>query len=506
MDSSHGGTPDLQDQHRARASIHDVPVELLSPIIYLSIQGYSTHLKRVQTLCFVCSKWRDVVEDTPELWCRLTSADPLEGVRKAIHYSRDHPLDIDYHCISRTRSNPPDFLQAVAPHVWRCRQASIIVDRSTQRMLQALTVGEAPRLESLAIVADGLMNPWFYTREPLTLFQGATLPSLRSLRIRDIPLVWNGEQLFNLQRLEIVAPERTLVPLIGLLSVLRVTQRLEEFTCLASFSQALEGDRITAPLPALKKLSIHSFGTSSWLDLFSMIRAPACRYLSLGGDFSRHLENPNNLAQIAEGISQIFPRVWKATDREERVRIAVGCWEVRLSSSTLQLVFSGYPQTIQLAKWTILNLVDELEEINLSINDYTWNASQLEMLDLPTLGRKVSKLDINADVRERRAILEYLSSPDRGSDSQTRWPLPDLTEVALAVTADDLPGILRMLRGRAQAIDLPGSLRPQGIIGLHLSEDARHSLDITDILAEIDSLLRGNGGSLTIMRWGAHRE
>ncbi|KIO22377.1 hypothetical protein M407DRAFT_28096 [Tulasnella calospora MUT 4182] len=494
MNSSNDGTSSLQDQHLARASIHDLPVELLSPIISLSIQGYSARLKQVQNLCFVCSKWRDVVEGTPELWCRLTGADPLEGVRKAIHYSRDYPLDINYNYNTPHRDpNPNEFLTAIAGHVWRCREASIDVDWRTQRILDALTVDKAPRLESLSITA---CNP---IRTTLTLFQGATLPCLRTLRLRGIPLVWDGAQLFNLQKLEIVTYK---VPLMGLLSVLQVTQGLEEFTCIGSTSQALDGDHITVLLPALKRLRIHSFGTSSWLDLFKTIRAPACQHVSLSGHLTRDLENPNNLAQIAEGILKLFP--WKAADGEERVRITVAPWEATLSSSTLHLVFSHSTRTTQLTKWMILNFLDDLEEIWLSINDDTWNTNQLEMLDLPTLRRKVSKLDITASVLERNAILEYLSNPNPGFDGQNRWPLPDLTELALTVTAEDLPVILRMLRGRAQAIGLPGSVRPQSVIRLHLSENARNSLDTTEILAEIDSLLRGNGGSLTILRWGPH--
>ncbi|KIO22375.1 hypothetical protein M407DRAFT_118946 [Tulasnella calospora MUT 4182] len=60
-----------------------------------------------------------------------------------------------------------------------------------------------------------------------------------------------------------------------------------------------------------------------------------------------------------------------------------------------------------------------------------------------------------------------------------------------------------MLRGRAQAIDLPGTVRPQNVIKLHLSEQTIDSLETTELLAEIDSLMRGNGGCLTIVRWGA---
>ncbi|KIO15988.1 hypothetical protein M407DRAFT_34380 [Tulasnella calospora MUT 4182] len=503
MNSSNEGTPGLQDQQLPRPSVHDLPVELLSHIISLFVQEYFANLTRVQRLCLVCSKWRDVVEGTPELWCRLTGADPLPGVRKAIHYSRDYPLDIDSHFASHLDGpHPNEFLPAVSLHAWRWRRASIVVGQLSENLLQALTVEKAPRLESLHISAYGGI------RTPLTLFQGATLPCLRTLRLHGASIVWNGEQFFNLRKLEIVQDQETFPKLDAVLSVLRITQGLEEFTCVGSLSRGPDGDRITAPqhsilLPALKKLQIDSYRTPSWLDLSRMIRASACQHVSLGGDFPGDLQDPNNLAEIAEEILRFFPCSRKAVDWEERVYITVGSPGITFSSSTHNLTFSHSTRRIQLTKWMILNLADELVEITLYINDSTWNANQLEMLDVATLRRKVSKLAIGTTVWQRRSILKYLSSPNPVLDGQTRWPFPELTEVALPVTADDLPLILRMLRGGAQAIDLPGTIPPQNVIKLHLSEQTIDSLETTELLAEIDSLVRGNGGSLTIVRWSA---
>ncbi|KIO22378.1 hypothetical protein M407DRAFT_28097 [Tulasnella calospora MUT 4182] len=501
MNSSNEGTTGLQDQQLPRPSIHDLPVELLSHIISLSVHEYFANLTRTQHLCLVCSKWRDVVEGTPELWCCLTGEDPLPGVRKAIHYSRDYPLDINYNYTPpRHGPNPNEFLAAVSLHARRWRRASIVVCRLTEDLLQALTVVKAPRLESLTIIAYGDI------RRPLTLFLGATLPCLRILRLHGTRIVWNGEQFFNLRKLEIVQDQETFPTLDAVLSVLRITQGLEEFTCVGSLSRALDGDRITAPqhsvlLPALKTLKVHSYTAYSWLDLSRRIRAPACQHVSLSGDFPGDLEDPNKLAEIAEGILRFFPCSRKAVDWEEHVHITVGASESKFSSSTHDLVLSHSTQRIQLTKWMILNLADELVEITLHINDPTWNADQLEMLDVAILRRKVSKLDIGicTPVWQRRAILKYLSSPNPCLDGQTRWSLPDLTEVALPVADDDLPLILRVLRGRAQAIDLPGSVRPQNVIKLHLSEQTIDSLETTEILAEIDNLVRGNGGSLTIL-------
>ncbi|KAG8912770.1 hypothetical protein FRC00_003807 [Tulasnella sp. 408] len=504
MDSSSGGTPGLQGQRlaRNRPSIHDLPIELLSHIISLSVQNYSANITRTQNLCLVCSRWRDVVEGTPELWCRITSADPLRGIKKAIEYSRDYPLDIDYGDISRiNRSAPETFLSAVSLDAWRWRRASIAFGSGSEDLLQRWLSRKAPRLESLTITLHSRVTT------PLTLFEGAPLPCLRTLQLRSVPLVWDGQQLFNLRKLEILAEKQIPPPLSSVLSVLRETQRLEDFVCVGSLSQTPgdESDTVpqhSIPLPALKKLRIHSPARSSWLGLSRAIRAPVCQHVSLGGGLLGDLQDPNELAQIVEGVSQFLPSLRTRAEWEERVHIAIGSPNVTFRSSTFHLDFSHSTRRMQLAKWMILNLVDELVEIALYISDPTWNAAQLEMLDLPTLRRTVSKLNIGPTVWQPRAILEYLSSPTPGLDGQALWPLPNLTELAVPVNADDLAVILRMLRCRAQAIDLPGSVRPQTIIELRLTEYAIGSLDGTERISEIDSFMRGNGGSLKIVPWG----
>ncbi|KAG8894392.1 hypothetical protein FRC01_012999, partial [Tulasnella sp. 417] len=146
MDSSYGRTSSLQDQQFARPTIHDLPFELLSHIIYLFAQDYSSHLTRIQNLCYVCSKWRDVVEGTPRLWCQLSGGDPLQGVKKAIHYSRDHPLDIDYNWfLHRHGSAKDDFFSAVSLHTWRWRHVSIVVEKMSESLRQGWGIWKAPR-------------------------------------------------------------------------------------------------------------------------------------------------------------------------------------------------------------------------------------------------------------------------------------------------------------------------------------------------------------------------
>ncbi|KAG9046301.1 hypothetical protein FS837_004659 [Tulasnella sp. UAMH 9824] len=501
MDFSSGGTPGLQGQQLARPSIHDLPIELLSHIISLSVQKYSANITRTQNLCLVCSRWQDVVEGTPELWARITSADPLRGVRKAIDCSRDYPLDIDYGDVSHpNRSGPDEFLSAVSLDAWRWGRVSIIC-RGHEDLLQRWMARKAPRLESLTITVTSQVPA------PLVLFEGAPLPCLRTLHLRNVPIVWEGQQLFNLQKLEILAERQILPTLSSVLSVLRETQRLEDFVYVGHLFRT-PGDETFAQesilLPALKKLRIHSHPKLCWLGLSRAIRAPACQHASLGGRLPGNLHDTNDLAQMNEGISHFLPRLRARGEWGERVHITIGSPTVTFRSSTLRLDFAHYngTRTIQLTQWMILNLVDELVEIALDVNDPTWNVAQLEMLDLPTLRRTVSTLNIGPIVWQPRGILEHLSSPISGLDGQTRWPLPNLTELAALVNADDLAVILRVLRCRAQAIDLPGSARPQTLIELRLTEYPIGFPDYTERISEIDNFMRGHGGSLKIVPWG----
>ncbi|KAG8908105.1 hypothetical protein FRC01_007502, partial [Tulasnella sp. 417] len=214
------------------------------------------------------------------------------------------------------------------------------------------------------------------------------------------------------------------------------------------------------------------------------------------------MEAPGRLAEIAEGVSQFFTRVRTTIGPGEYVHIAVGYSEVTFSSSTLELSFKHDRQGIQVAKWMILNLEDELVDIGLDIEKEMCTADQLEELNLSIFPerRRISKLGI-AILRSqpRRAILKYLSSPKQGLDGHIRWPFPDLTEFGALAGVNDLPMILRRVRAQSQATGLPESFWPKNIVNLCLIPCGKAFGDHNEVIAEIDSVMRDNGGTLTIM-------
>ncbi|KAG9046300.1 hypothetical protein FS837_004658 [Tulasnella sp. UAMH 9824] len=208
------------------------------------------------------------------------------------------------------------------------------------------------------------------------------------------------------------------------------------------------------------------------------------------------------LAEIAERLSQLTPSVQTGSDRKEHVRITLKSEEVRFRFSTLNLVLWHSTKTIQVASWMILNLADERAEIRLDITKAIGNAHEFEMLDPLTSRRTISKLDLSGAIRPPRAILDYLSAPNPSLDGRTRWLWPDLTEIAVPACLNDLPLVLRMLRGRAQAVDLPGSVRPHRISKLCLVEYETYSLDTRITFTKIVQVMTENGGSLRIADWG----
>ncbi|KIO15830.1 hypothetical protein M407DRAFT_34563 [Tulasnella calospora MUT 4182] len=482
------------------SGIQDLPAELLITIICLASIIEPNNLTRAQRLSTVCSRWRDVVEGSPEIWCLITGADPPEIVSKAIEKSKDMSLYIDYSVKQHYPiHDKEDFLETVCPHVQRWRRASIVLSGSDRDLLQGLTIGTAPRLESLTVKVS------FYSGVVLNLFEGVALPCLRALTVRRVPLMWDGEQFSNLQKLVIFTNRRNALSLQRVLSVLRTMPKLEEFTYRGVLSRVLDEEKGTISrdfilLPAMKYLQLYTFDSSGALDILRCIRAPACLKVSLEATLG-DLEDPERSPQIYETMVQYSPLIMAMTNKGERGRIKVYPEDVRFSISTVEFDLSHPTQIIQVAKWMVQYLAEESMDIELLIADQKFTADQLDYLIPPTLHRRVSKLSIqdllSDDIDPSDAILHYLSSPKLGSDGQVRWPLPHLKEIAIVNHGQsrDLVGILCMLQARAAAVDSLEAGGPLKVMELHLSYKTIDS-ESWNVISKINEFMGEYGGKL----------
>ncbi|KAG8933188.1 hypothetical protein FRC00_013477 [Tulasnella sp. 408] len=421
-----------------------------------------THAQRLST---VCSQWRAVVEETPEIWTQITGYDPPEAVNKAMEKSRDMSLDIHYSTKSHYRIQGPEaFLQAVCPHIHRWRRAEIFLTSCTYDELHGLAVGTAPRLESFTLSVSG------YYGQPFTLFGGVAPPSLREFH--------------------------------SVLSILRATLRLEEFTYRGDLSQTFDDKNGTISrgfilLPEMTCLELCS-GSSGVLEILKYIRAPACLNVSLNATLG-DLEDPESSAQVYETIIQFLPRITALAEQGNRVQIKAMPQAAHFSISTVAFDLYHPTQTTKFLKWMVENFADETTEMDLTIEDPAFSEENLDLLIPPTLHRRISTLSIGNlwdAIHRAGSILQYLSSPKLGSDGQVRWPLPHLREVAALSHSCDLLGILRMLQARAVAIDSPAAVKPLKVSKLYLYGEIIDLEGGEDVISRINVFMWENGGEI----------
>ncbi|KAG8913394.1 hypothetical protein FRC01_004571, partial [Tulasnella sp. 417] len=479
-----------------RSGIQDLPAELIITIISLTSMDEPANLTRAQQLSSVCSQWRNMVETTPEIWTLITGSDPPKIVDKALERSKDMSLDIEYNFKSHRRIHEKEiFLQTVCPHIQRWRRARIVLGGTLQDFLQGLTIGSADRLESLTLWVS------CYTGGLITLFEGVALPRLKELSVRRVHLLWNGDQFSNLQKLAIFVSYQ--LSLQEILSVLRITSKLEEFTYGGELSRVRGDANETKPpgfilLPAMKSLNLSTFRSSGALDILMCIRAPMCVRVSLAADLG-HFEDPGGWAQQCEAMFQFLPLIISLANQEECIKIGAGPEAATFSISTVEFQLSHPTQRVQVANWMVKDLSNESMDIDLSIYGQEFTPEQLDLLVPPTLQRRVSKLNISSlgnITIQVGAILEYLSSPKLASDSQVRWPLPYLKEVAVLNRSPDLLGILHMLRARAEAINFPATVEPSKVTKLYLDGEVIDSEEDRDSISRIDEFLLESGGEL----------
>ncbi|KIO15831.1 hypothetical protein M407DRAFT_34564 [Tulasnella calospora MUT 4182] len=391
-------------------------------------------------------------------------------------------LDIEYsvkqhHLIHKKE----DFLRTICPHVQRWRRAAIVLSGADRDLLQG-----------------------YYYGGVLTLFEGVTLPCLRALTVRRVPLMWAGEQFPNLQKLEIYTNEGNALSLQRVLSALRTIPNLEEFTYGGVLSRVPDGtiSRGFILLPAMKCLELNTPESSGALEILRCIRAPACLKVWLQATVG-DVEDLERWAQMYDALIQFSPLIMTMTNKGERGRIKMHPEDVRFSISTVEFDLSHPTQIIQVAKWMVQNLVNEATDIALLIEDQEFTAEQLEFLIPATLHRRVSKLSIGdrfGEIDPSGAILQYLSNPKLGSDGQVRWPLPHLKEIAIISgrQSPDLGGILCMLRARAAAVDSLEAGEPSRVMELHLCYKTIDSEGL-NIISKIDEFMGEYAGKLVIV-------
>lgn len=487
--------PELRTHSKATTSIQNLPNELLSAILYISIQDLSPSLNRVQELSTVSSHWRAVAEGTPLLWSRVTGDDPLRAVVRALEKSKDTSLDVRYDFIGGSRSitEVGESLRAVCAHIDRWQHASIIVLWIPEGLLDDLALRTAPRLETFRLRVT------LWTDVTLTLFQGVPSQRLKELDIYRIATRWDENQFRNLRALAVTSNGVCGPSLAELLPVLQNLPELEELTL--GPLQHPYGDSIDGPsqqpitLHALNSLTIEGGGLMGVVDIASCLRAPVCRNLKVVGEIFREGVPLDIPAELEMGVRHFIPTIRSNMEEGERVTIRVTKHlQVHGETSLAKFLFFAGSGALPIAKWMMDNIPGRDTEIELTVELPAFSKEHLVSLVSSHPNPRITKLDIRLVEHGGSSIVHYLSSPNSALASGGAWLLPYLT--GLAVCDVDLARILHMLRARARGTGSDGIIGPQTISELEIrSFDTDSALD-GDLMLEIGRFLRENGGKL----------
>ncbi|KAG8915081.1 hypothetical protein FRC01_003797, partial [Tulasnella sp. 417] len=170
-----------------------MPVEIFQIIIWIVMEEYlsrpiSRYYQALMRMRLGCRRWAVILEETPELWARLSPDMDERLIDLALSRSKQSPLTITGNGLL---SSPvvDKFLQHI--HRWRALDVNYL-DEATNNHL---SIHSAPLLEELKLGLS-LFGP------PILLFNGLA-PMLRIVHIRGYGVQWNTSVFSNLHELEL---------------------------------------------------------------------------------------------------------------------------------------------------------------------------------------------------------------------------------------------------------------------------------------------------------------
>lgn len=249
-----------------KASIHDLPVELLVCILKYMVEMpdnpkvVGSTFYQASLLACICRRWRNIVINTPILWSTFNGNITTRAIRRALERAKNAPLQL-FLCFP-VRFNP-ELQSAISKLYAQTNRIDVLelhIDEPVwPPSLTRNLCKEAPLLERIC------MHRFIPTSRPVvapsTLFGGVRPPKLRHLSLRFCQILWDSPWFRDLQVLEIelgTAQERIDFP--QLQDVLGAMQSLEVLTlsgCLPiDVPSQIEEDAVT--LSRLRKLTLLS--------------------------------------------------------------------------------------------------------------------------------------------------------------------------------------------------------------------------------------------------------
>ncbi|KAG8910732.1 hypothetical protein FRC01_006165 [Tulasnella sp. 417] len=482
--------------YKVGTSIQDLPAELLAMILYYTTQTSGPCLPHVQELGTVSSTWREVVKGTPRLWCRVTGDDPPRLIERAIHESKDAPLNIKYDFVKphRVAKSVVESLWLVCAHIHRWRRARLVMRWTPARLLEALATQKAPLLETFTLQVKA------HNGVPPKLFQGAILP-LQKLDLYGIPAKGDEDQFKSLRILNIDTQGVSGPSLPSLAAFLQTLPELEEFNFKGTCLQPLAGDSdLSIPyqdpiiLPRVTRFSVDTGVFSGVVDISSCLRAPICQEIALEGALVGHSDLSEALSRA---VGHFIATIRSTSKLGKCISIVATTSSADLWALNAKLRFSADSRGVEIAHWMIHSIPNS--EMEVALHARLPGPSARDLVSVVSVGSSsnVTELDLSDTDDGGSSVLQYLSSPILTIAEFRQWPLPRLENLSVGCDRGGLASLSQMLQIRASGADDMEVSRPAPLKKLKICGDKENWGDNGGFKVEIERLMQEMGGSLS---------
>ncbi|KAG9031895.1 hypothetical protein FRB95_002101 [Tulasnella sp. JGI-2019a] len=264
------------------------------------------YVSKLHILAQVCTRWKAIVEGTPELWSLVISDCKKSSTTAALRWSKAYPLDV---VADPTSSNNPLFWPLVTKEIHRWNRAHLDVyiphaRSSAPWHLQAL---EKPA----TILTD--LDLFGYSEIPqeqtiaLNLFAGSA-PKLLHLSLKSIALQdWGSQILRGLRSINLTKILTNGPSAVQMMTVLQACPGLRNLTLQrVSFSNHnLPRNYPTVYLRRLQGLNL-LLNPKTTISLLETIRAPKCTYNNFEIDTVGSPDTSQLLTAIKVFVSSAF--------------------------------------------------------------------------------------------------------------------------------------------------------------------------------------------------------
>ncbi|TDL29123.1 hypothetical protein BD410DRAFT_779432 [Rickenella mellea] len=149
----------LNNHWALQDGIRNIPHEILALIFQFAHSSGGNRAFRVtETLSLVCTRFRDICLQTPQMWSSLRNHFSLDKTRLNLNRSKDTTLDISIHHYYHDRPLGPkttQFLETVIPHSPRWLSLDIYTEDSClARIISKLPILQLPKLAMIRHVEE----------------------------------------------------------------------------------------------------------------------------------------------------------------------------------------------------------------------------------------------------------------------------------------------------------------------------------------------------------------